>query len=108
LLTPLESLGKQQYRKVRIEEKPVFEKWTSGLVDASTKLLTAKTSMRQDYESGDNFWICQQAQRGPKPWLMAQSVILIASAGFFGDPVIPLALEKSSHVPPVMAPVGPR
>jgi hypothetical protein len=39
---------------------------------------------------------------------MAQSVILIASAGFFGEPVIPLAREKSSHVPPAMLSVGPR
>ena len=38
---------------------------------------------------------------------MAQSVILIASVGFLGDPVIPLVREKSSHVPPAIVSVGP-
>ena len=60
------------------------------------------------YEPGDNFWSRQQAQCGPKPWLIAQSVIRIASAGSFGDPLIPLACEKSSHVPRAKVSAGPR
>src|ERR1700689_3689257 len=67
-----------------------------------------KLPRTQASEPGDTFWTRQQVQRGPRPWLIAQSVIFIASAGFFGDPLIPLAWEKSSHVPPARVSAGPR